>query len=195
MVKEEKTKLVLPGSVERGGAALALRAIAARAKSFAGIKVNVYAIGIYLNDGDVREAMRAVHGKGADMGKVGKTSDALGALERCERAARLVFARDVGGDKIADALRERIALKLGGNSASLKQFEGLFKGVSFQRGATLDFHAKRSGALETSIRGKVIGTIADRALANALFDAYLGNDPVVPSLKEQVRAYVSGIRL
>ena len=194
-VAEPRTGLKIPESTRFGDALLTLRAKGARIKRIAGVGIKVYACGIYVNTRDVREAMRAVFGAGASMGEMAESERAFDALRRCERAARLVFARDVGGDKIADALAERIRPALGANSKSLHRFEALFNGVTFQKGASLDFHAKIGGALETRIRGQSIGVIHDQALCDALFDAYLGTKPVIPSIKDDMRAWLASVVL
>lgn len=194
-VTEPRTGLKIPESTRFGDALLTLRAKGARIKRIAGVGIKVYACGIYVNTRDVREAMRAVFGAGASMGEMAESERAFDALRRCERAARLVFARDVGGDKIADALAERIRPALGANSKSLHRFEALFNGVTFQKGASLDFHAKIGGALETRIRGQSIGIIHDQALCDALFDAYLGTKPVIPSIKDDMRTWLASVVL
>jgi len=194
-VTEPRTGLKIPESTRFGDALLTLRAKGARIKRIAGVGIKVYACGVYVNTRDVREAMRAVFGAGASMGEMAKSERAFDALRRCERAARLVFARDVGGDKIADALAERIRPALGANSKSLHRFEALFNGVTFQKGASLDFHAKIGGALETRIRGQSIGIIHDQALCDALFDAYLGTKPVIPSIKDDMRTWLASVVL
>ena len=51
----------------------------------------------------------------------------------------MVFARDVGGDKIVEALAERIRPKMSAGSASLKAFEAIFDGVSFKEGDVFGF--------------------------------------------------------
>ena len=194
-VTEPRTGLKIPESTRFGDALLTLRAKGARIKRIAGVGIKVYACGIYVNTRDVREAMRAVFGAGASMGEMAESERAFDALRRCERAARLVFARDVGGDKIADALAERIRPALGANSKSLHRFEALFNGVTFQKGASLDFHAKIGGALETRIRGQSIGIIHDQALCDALFDAYLGTKPVIPSIKDDMKTWLASMVL
>lgn len=52
------------------------------------------------------------------------------------------------------------------------------------------------GALHTSVLGTCVGVIADPALCVALFDVYLGANPVVPgakqSLGERIAGFVTG---
>jgi hypothetical protein len=39
-----------------------------------------------------------------------------------------------------------------------------------------------------------VSTIDDPRLADALFDAYIGSDPVIPELKSQASAFVAKLR-
>jgi hypothetical protein len=108
---------------------------------------------------------------------------------------RLTFARNLDSAKIADALSERLRPALGKDSKSLRTFEAYFDGVTFLKGQSLTFSAD-GGALTTSIRGKRVGVIDDAEMCVALFDAYLGKNPVVPgakkSLGEKIAAHVVG---
>jgi hypothetical protein len=183
MVTEPKTGLRVPAEMTMRRAALALAGLGVRVKRIAGLGVKVYACGFYVDAG----AMRGMKADGT-MG-----ADAFEALSRCERSVRLVFARDVGGDKIVEALAERIRPKMSAGSASLKTFEAIFDGVSFKKGTSLDFSASSRGELSTSIKGKTVSIIDDATLTRALFDAYVGSDPVIPALKAEVAAFISKI--
>jgi len=183
MVTEPKTGLRVPAEMTPGSAALALAGLGVRVKRIAGLGVKVYACGFYIDAGAMR-GMKADETMGAD---------AFEALARCERSVRLVFARDVGGDKIVEALAERIRPKMSAGSASLKTFEAIFDGVSFKKGTSLDFSASSRGELTTSVKGKIVSVIDDATLSRALFDAYVGSDPVIPALKAEVAAFISKI--
>ena len=182
MTTERATGLAVPRAQTFDGAALTLAGVGARVKKICGLGVKVYACGFYVDAAGVREAM----GDGE--------TDALEALKTCERSIRLKFARDVGGDKIVEALAERIRPAMDADSTSLKRFEAIFDGVSFKKGTSLDFTATADGALATRIKGKKVSHIADRALVDALFAAYVGADPVIPSLKSAVREFIENLR-
>ena len=121
--------------------------------------------------------------------------DALLRDARVTKTVRLTFARNLDSAKIADALSERLRPALGKDSKSLRTFEAYFDGVTFLKGQSLTFSAD-GGALTTSIRGKRVGVIDDAEMCVALFDAYLGKNPVVPgakkSLGEKLAAHVVG---
>ena len=79
------------------------------------------------------------------------------------------------------------------DSPALRAFEAIFDGVSFKKGTSLDFHATSEGELATFIKGKRVSVIADASLCRALFDCYVGKDPVIPELKSTVCAFVDGL--
>jgi hypothetical protein len=43
------------------------------------------------------------------------------------------------------------------------------------------------------VKGKIVSVIDDATLSRALFDAYVGSDPVIPALKAEVAAFISKI--
>ena len=116
---------------------------------------------------------------------------AVNGADSVEKTVRLVFVRDIDSAKIRDALSERLRPALGAGSPSLKRFEAYFDGVTFKKGQSLTFTAS-GGKLMTSFGSKEAGVIADGKLCTALFDAYLGKSPVVPSAKESLGQQLAG---
>jgi hypothetical protein len=149
--------------------------------------VKVYACGLYV---DVAAALRALGSafSGRDPRDVSRDEALYAAVLNdpgVEKTVRLAFARDLDSSKISDALSERLRPVLGAGSESLRAFEAPFAGVTFRKGETLTFSAV-AGELRTSIRGKEVGCVKDPELCVALFDAYLGKDPVVPGAKKSL---------
>jgi hypothetical protein len=172
MVTEPKTGLKVPAAMTFGGKALVLAGRGARVKRIAGLSVKVYACGFYVDVDGARD----------------------GGAASYERGVRLVFARNIGGDKIVEALAERIRPAMDADSPALRAFEAIFDGLSFKKGSSLDFHATSEGELATFIKGKRKSVIADASLCRALFDCYVGNDPVIPELKSAVGAFIAGLK-
>ena len=98
---------------------------------------------------------------------------------------------DIDSAKIRDALSERLRPALGADSPSLKQFEAYFDGLTFKKGQCLTFSAS-GGKLTTTVQSKRLGVISDTTLCRALFDAYLGKDPVVPGAKQSLGEQLAG---
>ncbi|KAK3257654.1 hypothetical protein CYMTET_33271, partial [Cymbomonas tetramitiformis] len=61
-----------------------------------------------------------------------------------EKTIRLVFARDVKGPAIRDALSKALQPKLK-NTAELASFENYFDGLSLKKGSHLSFSASQGG--------------------------------------------------
>ena len=199
-VTEPKTGLRLPGEFcVRGQTSdcAPLAGMGVRVKRIAGVGVKVYACGLYVHPKQARDALGDAHvGRGvAEVAGDQAVFDALLRDARVTKTVRLTFARNLDSAKIADALSERLRPALGKDSKSLRTFEAYFDGVTFLKGQSLTFSAD-GGALTTSIRGKRVGVIDDAEMCVALFDAYLGKNPVVPgakkSLGEKLAAHVVG---
>ena len=199
-VTEPKTGLRLPGEFcVRGQTSdcAPLAGMGVRVKRSAGVGVKVYACGLYGHPKQARAALGDAHvGRGvAEVAGDQAVFDALLRDARVTKTVRLTFARNLDSAKIADALSERLRPALGKDSKSLRTFETYFDGVTFLKGQSLTFSAD-GGKLTTSIRGKRVGVIDDAEMCVALFDAYLGKNPVVPgakkSLGEKLAAHVVG---
>ena len=199
-VTEPKTGLRLPGEFcVRGQTSdcAPLAGMGVRVKRIAGVGVKVYACGLYVHPKQARDALGDAHvGRGvAEVAGDQAVFDALLRDARVTKTVRLTFARNLDSAKIADALSERLRPALGKDSRSLRTFEAYFEGVKFLKGQSLTFSAD-GGKLTTSIRGKQVGVIDDAKMCVALFDAYMGTNPVVPaakkSLGEKLAAHVVG---
>ena len=189
-VTEPKTGLRLPGEFcVRGQTSdcAPLAGMGVRVKRIAGVGVKVYACGLYVHPKQARDALGDAHvGRGvAEVAGDQAVFDALLRDARVTKTVRLTFARNLDSAKIADALSERLRPALGKDSKSLRTFEAYFDGVTFLKGQSLTFSAD-GGALTTSIRGKRVGVIDDAEMCVALFDAYLGKNPVVPGAKKSL---------
>ena len=177
----------------KGGKCAPLTGMGVRIKRIAGIGVKVYACGLYVDPASARAVVGDRYvGKGVrDVAKDQGLFDAVNGADSVEKTVRLVFARDIDSAKIRDALSERLRPALGAGSPSLKRFEAYFDGVTFKKGQSLTFTAS-GGKLMTSFGSKEAGVIADGKLCTALFDAYLGKSPVVPSAKESLGQQLAG---
>ena len=164
-----------------------LTGMGVRVKRIAGVGVKVCACGLCVDPrrSPPSATRRRTQSVGRGEGPIAVRHVAEHA--KVEKTARLVFARDLDSAKVSDALSERLRPALGAGSASLRAFESHFEGVQFE-GAVADVlgGGRRAAHVHS---GKEVGAIADPELCVALFDAYLGKDPVVPgsqSLGEQL---------
>lgn len=156
-----------------------------RTKTF--LKVQVYAFGLYVDAPSATSALQAWAGRSArDLQQDQSFYREL--LEgRFGMTLRLVMTRDVSGDDMAeafdDALRPRVVraareLNMPGGEAALTRFRGYFDVEELTEGTELLFSWLPDGTLVSSVRGQVKGEIPSAALGWALFDVYLGAEPI-----------------
>eukprot|EP00882_Tetradesmus_deserticola_P028756 GHRQ01032040.1.p2 GENE.GHRQ01032040.1~~GHRQ01032040.1.p2 ORF type:complete len:144 (+),score=72.36 GHRQ01032040.1:722-1153(+) len=107
-----------------------------------------------------------------------------------ERSLRLVISfGSLKRAQFLNALEERLKPELAKAKepdSTLKAFAGLFDGVNFKKGTELAFATHHQGQLVTQIDGKQVGSIQSPALVKALFDIYVGPDPVSTDAKSSI---------
>jgi hypothetical protein len=74
--------------------------------------------------------------------------------------------------------------QLGKGSPALAAFKAAFSGATLSRGTVVTLSAARGGKLTAVVAGAAKAPIASPELCRALFDIYLGKDPVAPAAKE-----------
>jgi hypothetical protein len=90
---------------------------------------------------------------------------------------------DALGPRVAQAVQRNMP----GGAEALAQFRALFT-TPLTRGTELLFTWSSDDRLLVSIGGQQVGAIDNRALAWALFDVYLGANPISPEGKRSVLA-------
>ncbi len=171
--------------VPGGGDLHALVGTGIRTKTF--LRVKVYAFGLYVDAPTATSALQAWAGRSAR--DLEQDQSFYGELlkGRFGMTLRLVMTRDVSGDDMAeafdDALRPRVVraareLNMAGGEAALTRFRGYFDVEELTEGTELLFSWLPGGRLVSSVRGEVKGEILSAALGWALFDVYLGADPI-----------------
>ena len=182
-----------------GDATQALTGVGIRTKTF--LKVKVYAFGIYVDPAAAGNALSGYAGK-----SFGELADDPGFYDAVLKmdfpmTLRLVMTRNVGGDDMADAfegaLRPRVQraaaeMNMPGGEQALEQFRGYFSVEEMTDGSELLFTCA-DGTLNTSVKGVLQAPIASPALCWALFDVYLGEDPISKGGKRTVVMNFPGI--
>jgi hypothetical protein len=108
---------------------------------------------------------------------------------------RLVMARDVGAQQMAEAFDGALAPRaaqaaqrgMPGGAEALSRFRALFTS-ELRTGTELLFTWAPGDKLLVSIGGRQVGQIDNPALCWALFDVYLGPKPISPQGKKTVVA-------
>lgn len=158
-------------------------------------KVKVYTFGLYVDGGGARTALARWRGKGsADLARDESLYAEL-LKGSFPMTMRLVMARDVGGDQMAEAFDGALAPRVAqaaqhgmpGGAEALGRFRALFTS-QLKRGTELLFTWAPGDKLLVSIGGRPVGEIENRALSWALFDVYLGAKPISPDGKRTVIA-------
>ena len=170
-----------------------------RTKTF--LKVQVYAFGLYVDVAAATPALSAWAGHSAR--ELARDESFYGELlqGRFGMTLRLVMTRDVSGEDMAaafdDALGPRVRRAVeelgmsdgeatGAEAGALSEFGSYFNLEELTKETELVFTWLPDGRLLTSVQGTSVGEIESKALSWALFDVYLGDDPISKSAKKTV---------
>ncbi len=194
---------VFPGSKQ----AQRLLGTGVRTKTIFAVKV--YALGLYVEP--LAAAKALAKWKDSKPKKLRQDDKFFTTLlgGKFSKTLRWVFVRDVDGEAIAEAFADqleprlkkmakaaRTAAKNDKEKAAaeaariaaekgLQLLNGYFK-KELKEGQELIFAWHPNGTLITILDGKTLGKIGSRALAHALFDTTIGEDPVSESAKEHM---------
>ena len=192
-VTEPNTKVPFPVELTTAAGAQSLAGTGLRTRTM--LQVKVYAFGLYVDPAGARTSLAAWRGKNAN----DLSHDESLYRELLKGAfpmtMRLVMTRDVGGSQMAEAfdgaLAPRVAQAatrgMAGGAEALATFRGLFTD-KLSKGTELLFTWAPGNKLVASIGGRQAGEIDNAALSWALFDVYLGTEPISPKGKETVVA-------
>jgi Chalcone isomerase like len=195
-VTEPNTQVKFPTELQApsGGGPQGLAGTGVRTRTF--LKVKVYAFGLYVDAAGARTALAAWRGKSAaDLGRDPSLYTEL-LKGSVPMTLRLVMTRDVGADQMSEAFNEALGPRVAqaeqrgggmtGGAEALTRFRGFFSD-RLTKGTELVF-SRNGNTLKVSIGGKDAGEIDNGALAWALFDVYLGDNPISPDGKKTVVA-------
>ena len=146
-------------------------------------RVKVYAFGLYVDADAARAAL---------VDFAGATVEALERDQRFTRrlldldfgmALRLVMTRTVSGGDVADAFDEALRPRMpraGADdaAAALARLRGHLDMGAVRRDAEIVFSCGPAGRLAMTVDGAERPAFESRALCRALFDVYLGEDPI-----------------
>lgn len=184
-------RLQVPG----GDAMHTLVGTGVRTKTF--LRVKVYAFGLYVDAPAAQSALAAWAGRSA--ADLERDASFYGELlkDNFAKTLRLVMTRNVDGATMAEAFENALGprvrragqeMGMPGGEEALATFRGYFSLSKLTKGSELVFSWVPGGKLVTTIQGKTEGEIASPALCWALFDVYLGADPISPGGKKTVIA-------
>lgn len=192
-VTEPNTKVAFPVELQTPAGVQALAGTGVRTRTI--LQVKVYAFGLYVDPAGARTALAAWRGKSAtELTRDKAFYDAL-LTGSFPMTMRLVMTRDVGGEQMAEAFDGALAPRVAqaatrgmpGGAEALARFRGFFTD-KLTSGTELLFTWAPGNKLVASIGGKQVGEIENAALCWALFDVYLGPNPIAPEGKKTVLA-------
>jgi len=197
-VKEPETGIAFPAwlNAPRGEHTAREDLLGTGAREKTVFKVNVYALGIYA---DLTAAVPALKKAAGALERKQALKDAgfREVLLRDEigKSLRWVMARDVGGADIAEAFADSLEPRLKAlakteaekkAAAAAAQTLRSYFTAELTEGTELLFHWEPGGRLHTMVGGVKQGVIANLTLCTALFDVYLGSDPISPGARSRV---------
>lgn len=195
MVKEPETGHLFPTFLQapRGekSAREDLLGVGVREKTI--FKVNVYAMGLYV---DLSAALpvlkKAVGQRTLKQAKKEQAFHDAFLNDDFGKTLRWVMARDVGGEDIAEAFRDSLEPRIkkakldeqerAAAEQALRTFRGWFD-KELAEDTELRFHWEPGAKLHVYVGGEKKGVIQNLALCRAMFDVYLGADPISSSAK------------
>lgn len=195
-VKEPETKKEFPvtRTAEDGKTTVHLTGTAVRDKRVV-LLFDVYAYGLYIDGAAAKKALSKWKDKTAKQ----LEGDSAFYQELCKdnfaKTIRMVFARKVDGDDVEEAFTESIEpriesaktkRKMPDASKELQRFKGWFQHETFREGDEVLLTWLPGNELVVVVKGKRKPKLTSPALCWALYDIFLGDDPIETKGKKTV---------
>jgi len=160
------------------------------------MKFKVYAVGFYI---DEAAALPVLKQSAADLSvkKLESSKDFRKALlsDKFGKTLRLVMVRDVDADDMAEAFEDSLWPRMKERAkdtkdrtaakAALDKFRGFFQKEA-EEDQIMDFTWVPGGMLYAVVDGKKFPVVKNEALCWALFDIYVGDDPISDDTKTNI---------
>lgn len=171
-----------------------LAGIGLRTKTF--LSIWVYTYGLYVDTEVAKTKLKPWKGKNKKA--LIKDDKLYAALLKDDmiKSIRLVFCRDVDGEDVEEAFSDSLEPRIktaakrkdwDNGAAALKKFRSYFGSLDeLEEYCEVVFTWRPGGELYTSINGKAKPMLKSKSLCWALFDVYLGKDPIEDDGKEDL---------
>lgn len=196
-IEEPSSHVPFPVTITTSAGPQVLTGTGIRTKTI--FKVKVYAFGIYVDPAEARSRLSAYAGQSArDLERNDEFYTTLLQMQ-IPMSLRLVMTRDVDGETMAEAfdgaLRPRVERaaeekNLPGGVEALERFRSYFSVDEMTKESEALFTCYPDGRMETKVRGEERPDLRSQALCWALFDVYLGEDPISGDGKKKVIARI-----
>jgi hypothetical protein len=197
-IVERNTNVEFPRELQTPAGVQVLTGTGVRVRTI--FKVKVYTFGLYVDRDRAHTALAPWRGKGAvDLAGDASLYDEL-LKGSFPMTMRLVMARDVGAEQMAEAFDGALAPRVAqaaqrdmpAGAEALRRFRALFTS-ELKGGTELLFTWAPGDKLLVWIGGRQVGEIENRALCWALFDVYLGAKPISSEGKRTVVARLAEV--
>ncbi|KAK6132574.1 hypothetical protein DH2020_033676 [Rehmannia glutinosa] len=191
--EEPETKVKFQKSLSLPGcsSSLSLLGTGYREKVFAIIGVKVYAAGLYTNQ-SIFSKLDAW--KGHSSAELQKDSSIFNAIFQApvEKSLHIILVRDVDGKTFWDALDEAISPRITSpnpvDESALSTFRSIFQGRPLKKGTSIFLTWLDTAKMLVCVSpdgapSSIDATIESLNVTSALFDVFLGGNPVSPTLK------------
>lgn len=195
-VEEPATEIAFPVSLQvgdKGKGVHQLISTGVRKKTI--FRVKVYAFGLYLDVAKAAPQLKPFMSQTTKKLLKSSEFDRNVLSDNFGKSIRLVMARNVDADDMAEAFDDSLAPRIKRFTKkdnpevqknalkTLETFRGMFT-TELKKNDELIFTQLPGGKLYTRIQGKDQKVLTSKALCWALFDVYLGDDPISDSGKE-----------
>lgn len=161
------------------------------------LNVNVYSYVLYVDRALIEKDMARFKGK--QLATLEKSKGLFTTLltQNVTKELRLRFCRDVDAEDIVSAFEDSLEPRILGDKRGqpgtkaeklkeLTEFRSFFDVDEIKKGHELRFTWQPDGTLSTVVNGVRKKDLKSRSLCWALFDVYLGNDPISNSGKKKL---------
>ena len=199
LVEEKATDAMFPTWIQHGKGEKAVKhhlaGLGVRKKTI--FRVKVYAFGFYFDAATAAEKLRPMLGRKLKTMMKDRKLDEVLLDDSFGKTIRLVMARTVDAEDMAEAFEDSLKSRIKKATAKLDEtkqkaandarakFRGYFKDPA-KEDQVLEFTWLPGGRLLTTIDGKPAPEIKNEHLCRALFHVYLGDDPISEDGKENI---------
>ncbi|KAG8389343.1 hypothetical protein BUALT_Bualt02G0219400 [Buddleja alternifolia] len=179
-----------------------LLGVGLRRKAILGLKnIDVYAFGVYADDGDVKQFLSEKFGAVSATelkGNEGLKEDLMESDISMTVRLQIVYGR-LSIRSVRSAFEESVGSRLrkfdgSDNKELLQRFTSQFKDeYKIPRGSIIDLSRERGYVLRTIIDGKEVGSIESKLLCRSILDLYIGNEPFDRKAKEDVELNLASL--
>ncbi|KAJ8527251.1 hypothetical protein K7X08_029728 [Anisodus acutangulus] len=198
-VTESRTGMSFPSILKDNQRLLG---IGLRKKTVFGLKnIDVYAYGVYVDDGDVKQCLAEKHGEHSVSELKQKEELRNHLMEsdiRMTVRLQIVYGR-LSIHSVRSAFEESVGTRLhkfagNDNKELLERFTSQFKDdIKIPQGSIIELSRDHEYILHTTIDGKEVGSIQSKLLCRSILDLYIGDESFDRKANEDVESNLASL--